>query len=207
MKYFFLDTSNSHLTVAIYKNKTLLAGYNKPCDNKLSADIMPIIDEVFKKAGTSLWDIDKIFVVIGPGSFTGIRIGVTIAKTLAWASNTEIVPISSLEFMATTKVRTPYTVPIIDARRGYVYAGVYDKKLNKISEDQYISLEDLKKQLGNTKYTIVSYDEINEKKLYPNININMILKKHLNDKSVNPHLINPSYLKLTEAEEKLKHAS
>ena len=58
MKYFFLDTSNSRLLLAIYKNKNCLAYYNEPCDNNLSANIMPIIDKIF----TELLDCSNYFL-------------------------------------------------------------------------------------------------------------------------------------------------
>lgn len=208
LKYFFLDTSNSHLIVAIYKNKTKLAYYNEKCDNNLSSQIMIIIDKIFKEAKTSPWDIDKIFVVTGPGSFTGIRIGVTIAKTFAWAFATEIVPISSLEVMATTKFKGNYIVPIIDARRNFVYAGMYDKNLNLIKPNRYINLDKLLAELNGEKVSFVTYDiiELNGNIIKPNIQILPLLKQHLNDLTVNPHQINPNYLKLTEAEENLKNA-
>ncbi len=205
MKYFFLDTSNSRLIVAIYKNKNKLAYYNEKCDNTLSSQIMPVIDRVFSEAKTSPWDIDKIFVVTGPGSFTGIRIGVTIAKTYAWTFATEIVPISSLEVMATTKFKGNYIVPIIDARRNFVYAGVYDKNLSLIKPDRYLPLNDLLNELNGKKVSFVTYDsiELESRVIEPDIQILPLLKKHLNDRPVNPHQINPNYLKLTEAEEKL----
>lgn len=207
MKYFFLDTSNSRLIVAIYKNKNCLAYYNEVCDKNLSSDIMPIIDKMFNQAKTSPWDIDKIFVVNGPGSFTGIRIGVTIAKIYAWSCGIEIVPISSLEVLASSKFRTDIIVPLIDARRDYVYAGMYDKNLNNLWKDCYINLEDLKRQLSDKKYIFTSYDQFEStyKILEPKVRIWNVLKKHLNDEPTNQHHLNPSYLKLTEAEEKLKN--
>ena len=161
----------------------------------MSSKIMPIIDKGFKNINKDINDIDKIFVINGPGSFTGIRIGVTIAKTIAWSLKKDIVTISSLELMATTNVDTKYIVPIIDARRGNVFAGIYDKELNIIKEDKMVNLENLKKSI-DSNYTIVSYDLNNV-----NIDVLKIVNKHKNDLSINPHSVNPNYLKLTEAEE------
>ena len=207
MKYFFLDTSNSRLLLAIYKNKNCLAYYNEPCDNNLSANIMPIIDKIFTETKTSPWDIDKIFVVNGPGSFTGVRIGVTIAKTYAWAFGIDIIPISGLEVLASSKFRSDIVVPLIDARRNNVYAGMYDKNLNKLREDCYINLGDLQEQSSGKKYIFTSYDKFEniDKIMIPKVRIWNVLKKHLNDEPTNQHHLNPNYLKLTEAEEKLKN--
>ena len=209
MKYFFLDTSNSHLIIAIYKNKKRLAYYNEIIGRDLSSQIMVIINDMFKQANITPWDINKIFVVTGPGSFTGIRIGVTFAKTFAWACKIDIVPISSLELLATTNSSRKLIVPIIDARRNYVYAGLYDKNLNQLEKDQYISIDNLFKKIGNKKVTFISYDkfELIKKIKYPNVQILKIIKKYFNSESVVPHELNPCYLKLTEAEEKLKNDS
>ena len=195
MMYLLIDTSLKYPTVSIIENDKVLYLFHEEIDSDMSSKIMPIIDDGFKSINKKVDDIDKIFVVNGPGSFTGIRIGVTIAKTIAWALKKEIVTISSLEFMATTKASTKYIVPTIDARRGNVFAGIYDKNLNIIKEDKLINLEELKKSI-DSNYTIISYDLNNV-----NIDVLKIINKHKNDKGLNPHSVNPNYLKLTEAEE------
>ena len=195
MMYLLIDTSLKYPTVSIIEDDKVLYLFHEEINSDMSSKIMPIIDEGFKSINKKIEDIDKIFVVNGPGSFTGIRIGVTIAKTIAWALKKEIVTISSLEFMATTDVGTKYIVPIIDARRGNVFSGIYDKDLNIIKEDKLINLENLKKSI-DSNYTIVSYESNNVK-----VDVLKIINKHKNDRSLNPHSVNPNYLKLTEAEE------
>lgn len=207
MKYLLIDTSSSNVTVSIIENKNILYNYQEKITSDMSSKIMPIIDEGFKNINFSLNDIDKIFVVNGPGSFTGIRVGVTIAKTIAWALKKEIVPISSLELIATTPINDKeYLVPMIDARRGNVFAGVYDKDLNCVKKDILINIEEMLKEL-NFNYEILSYDKLSvDNVITPNPNVIKIIEKHENDKVVNPHNLNPNYLKLTEAEEnKLKN--
>ena len=195
MMYLLIDTSLKYPTVSIVEDDKILYLFHEEIDSDMSSKIMPIIDEGFKNINKNIIDIDKIFVVNGPGSFTGVRIGVTIGKTIAWALKKDIVTISSLELMATTKVDTNYIVPIIDARRGNVFAGIYDKNLNIIKDDKLINLEELKNSI-DSNYTIVSYDLNNV-----DIDVLKIINKHKNDKSLNPHEVNPNYLKLTEAEE------
>ena len=195
MMYLLIDTSLNYPTVSIIKDDKILYLFHNKIDSDMSSKIMPIIDEGFKSINKEINDIDKIFVINGPGSFTGIRIGVTIGKTIAWSLKKDIVVISSLEFMATTNVNTNYIVPTIDARRGNVFAGIYDKDLNIIQKDKLINLEELKKSI-DSNYTIVSYDLNNV-----DINILKIIDKHKNDISLNPHSVNPNYLKMTEAEE------
>lgn len=201
MRILLIDTSTSNLTVSIIENNEVLYNYKEKIITDMSSKIMPIIDSGLKLLNLNVSDIDKVFVVNGPGSFTGIRVGVTVAKTIAWALKKDIVPISSLELMATTDTDKKYIVPMIDARRGNVFTGIYDKDLNCIKEDKLINLEEFTKDLDNT-YEYVSYDNINIDNLKePNINLLKVINKHINDEGVNPHNLNPNYLKLTEAEE------
>ena len=90
---------------------------------------------------------------------------------------------------------------MIDARRGFVYSGVYDSELNVIEKDCYTAIDTFDEYLSLG--TIVSNDDINES-IKPNYDIIKIINKHINDISENPHSVKPEYLKLTEAEEKLK---
>jgi len=202
MNYLFIDTSSANVVVAIVKDTNIVSCFNKKVDLDLSVNILPIISKIFDESKMVPNDIDTIFVVNGPGSFTGIRIGVTIAKTYAWSLKKKIIPISSLEFIATTRVNEEYIIPLIDARRGYVYAGIYDSKLNIKNNDEYISLEELtKKAPKNSIY--VSYDDVNIDHIKPNVDVVRLIQKHINDKDINAHILNPNYLKMTEAEENL----
>ena len=79
-----IDTANTPLSVAIVKDGQLLAEENNAMAVNHSLRAMPAIEELFDKVGIAPADIDAIAVSEGPGSYTGVRIGVTIAKTLAW---------------------------------------------------------------------------------------------------------------------------
>ncbi len=202
MNYLFIDTSSSTAIVAIMKDTNIVSCFNEKVDNDLSVKIFPIIESVFNNSGITPNDIDTIFVVNGPGSFTGVRIGVTIAKTYAWSLNVKIVPISSLELLATTKIAGEYVVPMIDARRNFVYGGIYDNDLNVKYNDNYIDIDELISLVPKNSI-IVSYDELDIDHIKPNVDLVKIVSKHLNDEGVNPHQLNPNYLKKTEAEENL----
>lgn len=198
MTSLFIDTSTSYPTIAILKDDEVLFNFHEKIECDMSAKILPILDSGLKNLEISLNSVDKIFVVNGPGSFTGIRIGVTIAKTIAWTLNKPLIPLSSLEYMATTNTKK-YIIPIIDARRNNVFAGIYDNELNCIQKDRLINFDELLKD-KNDDYELISYDDFeNAKKPVPNIS--KIIKKHLNSESVNCHSLKPNYLKLTEAEE------
>ena len=201
MKILLIDTTTSFVTVSIVENDKVLYTFYDQIISDMASKLIPIINEAFNNVDFELKDIDKILVANGPGSFTGIRVGVTVAKTIAWSLKKDIIPISSLELMATTDTNKKYVVPMIDARRGNIFAGVYDQNLNCSKSDRLISLNELTKSV-NGDYEFVSYDDIPANVLVrPKIDIIKIVNKHKNDKSINPHNLNPNYLKLTEAEE------
>ena len=194
MKYLFIDTATTNLVVAIINDGKIAYIYDNNDNHDTSSKMMPVLALAFDKAGFKPQDIDKIFVVTGPGSFTGIRVGLTVAKTMAYSLNIPIVPISSLEVMASGNGGTA----LINARRGYVFAGTYDNDLNDIYPDSYVLMND------SLAKPYISYDNFDFETVKPNIDILKVTIKHENDKDVSPHTLKPNYLKLTEAEEKLK---
>lgn len=197
MKYLLIDSATATLVVAIVIDEQIKYLFNEVTGKDMSSTIMMKIAEAFKEAQLKPQDLDKIFVTTGPGSFTGIRVGLTVAKTMAWALKIPIVPLSSLEVIASA---TPgqTNVALIDARRGYVYAGAYDQNLNNVYKDRHILLNQL-----DVKGVYISYDDLSAIK--PNPDILKLINKHKDDPGVNPHHLNPNYLKLTEAEEKLNY--
>lgn len=199
----FIDTSVFIPTISIVKDDKILFEYHEEIKNDMSSKILPIIDNALENTNLQLNSIDKIFVVNGPGSFTGVRIGVTIAKTLGWALKKDIITLSSLEFIASTNTDKKYLIPMIDARRGNVFGGIYDYDLNCIKNDSLIPINDILNEL-NDSYEIVSYDSIKEA-ILPKPDVVKIINKHKNDACVNAHELKPNYLKLTEAEENRKN--
>lgn len=204
----FIDTCNYRLVVGIIdeEKNEILTMHNEKIDGDLSSNIFNVIITCIESANLKKEDIKKIYCAIGPGSFTGVRIGVTIAKTFAWAKNIKVIPVSSLEVLATSHVATDLVIPMIDARRDCVYGGIYDSELNIIMPDSYISLESLFNNIPKEKsYTFICDDGIRyfDDIEMSNVDILKIVNKHKNDEGVNPHLLNPSYLKMTEAEANL----
>lgn len=205
MKSLFIDTASSRIVLALLEDSKVLVQINEVNDHSLSSRIFPLIDRLFHQVGWTTDDIKRIYVVTGPGSFTGIRVGVTIAKTYAWAKKLEIIPISELELLATTMYETDYIVPYIDARRNAVYAGIYNFKGNVV-EDAYMTIENLKEKYPEGTLVAVSYDscDLGLQQIQPKINLEKLIQQHEKDIPMNPHEINPVYLKQTEAEENLK---
>lgn len=197
----FVDTSYKSMYVALIKDKQLMDYTNLMAEANFSELLLPSINSLLKKNNVDVNEIDKIYATVGPGSFTGIRIGLTVCKMLAWSLDKGIIPISSLEFMATTNVKTKYVIPFIDARHDKVFGGVYDTNLNIVIADAYTSINDLKDKLDDS-YTFVSYDNFDLSNLIkPKYDVMRIINKHQNDNEISCHAIKPNYLKRTEAEE------
>jgi len=142
-----IDTSNYVLGVALLEDNQVLGEYMTNLKKNHSVRIMPAIQTLMKDCERVPADLTKIVVAKGPGSYTGVRIGVTIAKTLAWTLNIPLVGISSLEILAagTGRYFDGYVSPIFDARRGQVYTALYqyqNSKLTAVKQDQLVMLND-----------------------------------------------------------------
>lgn len=203
MRVLYIDTSSSYLYSGIVENNNLLISIKENLSLDLSKMALPKIAQMFEKTKIKPNDIDKIIVVNGPGSFTGIRVGLTIAKVYAWSLNIPITTISGLEAMACSCTDKKILVPAIDARRNYSYAAIYDGNVT-ILEPKHINNEELSNILKKyNDYIIISNDNINldGKKCAYDPDIKAIVKKYVEKENINPHFVNPNYLKLTEAEE------
>ncbi len=198
----FLDSSDKKVIVALLSGGKLIDSIIEENDNHLSEKFLPMIERIIAKNQLQIDIIDAIYVINGPGSFTGVRVGVTTAKVMAWGLKKRIIPISELALLATTLTNKKYIVPYIDARRNAVYAGIYDKNLNSVMADAYISIDNLMKKIDHIEdVEFVSYYNNIEHTIEPNIDIEKIVQKHYNDEGINPHQVVPNYLKRTEAEE------
>lgn len=206
MRVLYIDTSSSYLYTAIVENGRSVIEIKKDFGHALSEKALPEIVSMFEIINLKPQEIDKIIVVNGPGSFTGIRIGITIAKVYAWSLNIPITTITSLEAMMLSSDKNMYKVPVIDARRKYVFGAIYDNDNKEIIKPQYINISNLENELEKIdNYTVITnddIDELNHKESY-NPNISKIVDYFKDKPSINPHAINPNYLKLTEAEESI----
>ncbi len=151
MKVLALDTSTQMATVALFDNNILVAQSSIDNPKTHSQKLMPMLQHVMSSIDWSMRDIDLIGVGVGPGSFTGVRIAISVAKALSQPFNIPIVPISSLEAMCYSfDFFDGLICPMFDARRTQVYAGIYrnDKgHVFPIIEEKCILIADLLSQI------------------------------------------------------------
>ncbi|MFD1738211.1 tRNA (adenosine(37)-N6)-threonylcarbamoyltransferase complex dimerization subunit type 1 TsaB [Bacillus salitolerans] len=146
MNILSIDTSSYVMGVAIMRDGQIVGEILTNTKKNHSIRLMPAIDSLMKECDVSPKMLHKIVVAKGPGSYTGVRIGVTVAKTLAWTLNIPIVSVSSLEQLAWNgKNFDGYICPLIDARRQHLFTGLYEYKngsMEAIIEDQNIQIDE-----------------------------------------------------------------
>ncbi len=159
MKILALDTSSLVATVAVMDGKKLLGEYTINSPMTHSQKLMPIIDNLLKQLSLTIRDMNYIAVSKGPGSFTGIRIGIATVKGLAQAVDIPILSVSSLEGLAYNLSHTDLLIcPIMDARRNQVYTGIYQWKnrcLERVIEEAPMAIEELMEILSSIEKDII----------------------------------------------------
>jgi tRNA threonylcarbamoyladenosine biosynthesis protein TsaB len=149
MRILGIDTSTKFLSIGIY-DQGKIYGYSLEVGRKLSSLITATINKVLDAAGLDLGDIDYFACGLGPGSFTGMRVGVATVKGLSWSLKKPVVGISTLDILS-RNVDLPQglVIPMLDARRGLLYCALYRKDNNnfkKIGRDMLLTPEELFKK-------------------------------------------------------------
>lgn len=219
MKLLAMDTSNQTLAVAVLEDTKLLAQFQMNRKMNHSLTLMPAIESVMQASGLKPKELDRIVVAQGPGSYTGIRIAVTTAKTLAETLQLELTTVSSLAVLAANSQTDKLIVPLMDARRNNVYGAAYrweNQQLVNVIADQHIPLADLLKKInepaifvGETeKFRAEIAESLTTAEICTSDSLNLpnglVLGKLglLADPIENIHGLVPEYLKRVEAEEK-----
>ena len=194
MKYtILLDSSNTSLTVGVADEEKLIDSISYEAWQCQSEHMIPSLDELLVKFNITYQDIKDVVVAIGPGSYTGVRIALTIAKTIALATNCIVYPVSSLRIQ---KSQQKPSICVINARSGRSYFGVYQGE--KILEEDQILTNDLVLQYINNHpdYVVCGHAEYLAKEGYmTNLAEEMFSLKPFLTKSENPLLIKPVYMK------------
>ncbi len=159
MRILAIDTSTDFLSLAILKNEKILARFHKKAEMRHSVLLVPMIDKLLKKAKIGLKNIDCFAISIGPGSFTGLRIGVTVVKGLAYALKKPIVAVPTLDVIAWNAVKFKGIIcPVLDARKNKVYACIYKsdgKSMKRITNYLLLSVSDLLKKIRLMRYNVL----------------------------------------------------
>ena len=149
-----LESSATACSVALARDGELIAHAFQHSGLTHSRTLLPMVNNVLTSCGQSMENVDVVAVAAGPGSFTGLRIGVATAKGLAWAGEKDCAACSTLESMAWPLAHMDGKVIIcaMDARRSQVYNAIFlakEGKLERLSEDRAISLADLAEEVKN----------------------------------------------------------
>lgn len=152
------ETSAKAGSVALLEDGKLLAESYQNTGLTHSQTVMSMAQALLESCGYTAKDLGAVAVAAGPGSFTGVRIGVAAAKGLAWGGQIPCYGVSTLEAMARNLgVHNGIVLPVMDARKSQVYNGVFRAEngvLTRLTEDRAISLEDLEKELQNAESPI-----------------------------------------------------
>lgn len=217
MKILAIDTSSKICSCAILENEDLIDEINLDNGRTHSENLLPIMSELLEKNNINLKEIDLIACSVGPGSFTGIRIGVSSIKAMAEVHNIKIAEVTSLETLARIDEAEYLKVSMIDARNNQVYCGIFDKDYNKLQDymaDDINNVLEILKEYDNMIFigdgAILHKEKIveiipnaifsieNEQKAFYVGKIGY--KKFLNNDLKNANTILPIYLRKSQAE-------
>lgn len=217
MKILAIDTSSKICSVALLEDNVVI-DKNELDDGKThSENLMPLLDELLKRNKINIKQIELLACSVGPGSFTGIRIGVATIKPIAEVLNIKIASVTSLETLARIIEKNDTIVSLIDARNNQVYCGIFDKNYNKkedyIADDINEAIEHIKKyndiicvgdgailhkDLLNEKIKDIKFSEENNESA---VNVGKIgYKKFLENDLCSADSIVPIYLRKSQAE-------
>ncbi|MBN2876553.1 MAG: tRNA (adenosine(37)-N6)-threonylcarbamoyltransferase complex dimerization subunit type 1 TsaB [Bacilli bacterium] len=187
-----IDTATKYIYLSlIVENKVKQTVYQEGINNH-SVTIIPFLSEMLEKEHLTLKDITEVIIGIGPGSYTGVRIGVTVAKMIGYLNDIPVTTISSLALMATAS-DAERIIPMIDARRGNAFIASLiqrDGTLMYEREDSLTHVETFLKET-QTPYAIIESGVPNAEKI-----LGSALLQPIDD----IHELIPNYLQATEAE-------
>lgn len=214
MNILAIDTSTMISSVTIANENEIIGDFNVNQQKTHSESLVPMIETLLKLLGMDIKDIDTFVISKGPGSFTGLRIGMTVAKTLAQVYDKKLIPISTLKALASNSSSSTLKVPMIDARGNRVYGAVFDKDFNEVIEENLYTIEDFSNIVNKLEKEVELIGEISQKynsyfenaKILP-INFNNCIGKSLIklgleniNNNINLYEISPNYLRKSQAE-------
>ena len=134
MKILAIDTSSNICSVCLLEDNELISTLEIKDEKTHSEKLMPLVQKLLTTANTPLNEINLIACDKGPGSFTGIRIGISAVKAMAEVHKLDVIGVSSLQSLAYNEIFDGITCSLIDARNNQVYCGIFDDNHNKLGE-------------------------------------------------------------------------
>lgn len=200
----FIDTSNQDVSIALLKDGKVINKITKSIPNEHSKYAVSYIDEVLKKSEITPKEVQSIMVVNGPGSFTGVRIGLTIAKVYALLNDIKVTLISSLKCLAIGNNKNKYILSLINARNDNYYIGFYDNNYNDVINEHFGNIEEVNDIINkyNDVLVVSNNSDIDNVKVINELDIESIYDYYKDKVKVNPHMVLPNYLKLPQVLEK-----
>lgn len=187
-----IDTATKYVYLSLIIDDREVANVYQEGINNHSVTIIPLLANLLESNELTLKDINEVIIGIGPGSYTGVRIGVSIAKMIGYLNNIKVKTVSSLALIASSS-DAEFVVPMIDARRSNAFTACFRQdngKMTYIKEDTLANFDDFLSEL------IVEYDTVTEGVF----KIEKIIKSGLADPVDDIHALVPNYLQITEAE-------
>lgn len=178
----FIDTHDKKVLIILFKDGKIIIKEDLETKNKHSEVAMPTIDKVLKDSNVDIRDVSNIIVVNGPGSFTGERIAVTIAKTFAYSLKIPVRVIDALTILA-LNVDSELKVVALEDRNG-AFVGTFDKECNVLDSLQYMSKSNYLEFKENND--VITDVEIDYEKVYEYV---------MKQMELNPHEVKPLYIK------------
>lgn len=201
MKCLAIDTSGAHLTVALIDENSVVYEFIKDTGLKHSISLMPAIEKVLQKSQTNLNEIDVFASVIGPGSFTGIRIGVSTAKALAYANDKSVLAITSFEVLEYNK-ENGKNLAIIDARHNNYYAMGFTDRVESYKAS-FLSGEEIIKLSKDYEILSATDSELNKANCSYLDGLIRAVREKISQATKDKETLIPLYVKKSQAEEAL----
>lgn len=224
-----VDTSAKSVSCAVVRDHKIIASFYSNAGLTHSQTLLPMVEDVLREANVSIEQLDALAVNAGPGSFTGVRIGVSAIKGLAFTHNTPCIPVSTLECMVENVAIRPGTIVcgVMDARCQQVYSATFtaddDGNVQRLFDDVAVSIADLGEQLQTLQRPVIlvgdgceiCYDSL--KDVVPNLSIAPPAVRYQNavgtalvaerryaaGKTITASDLLPLYLRLPQAEREL----
>ncbi len=223
MKILAIDTSAKAASTAVVEDGRIVAESYINTKITHSQTILPMVKSMLESSGQTIEEIDAFAVSVGPGSFTGLRIGISLVKGMAFGTEKKCIPVSTLEALCHNVSEKSVICAVMDARCSQVYTATFEfdgENYTRITDDEAISIAKLEENVKNCKKTVVfvgdgaemCYNKLKETcdnvslaaenvRFQKASSVAFVAEKMFDDgKTVSAEELEPSYLRLPQAQ-------